>query len=144
FAVAICFSNSQSLLSQVNIQDSLALVDLYNNTDGPHWNANENWLTINPVSTWQGIYVNPASNRVREIRLSFLNLNGTIPFSIGNISNLYWLDLQGNQLTGDIPSSIGRLKNLHTLGLAYNQLGGIIPASLRKLKNLKVLWLQRN
>ena len=28
--------------AQVDVNDSLALVDLYNSTDGPHWEHNEN------------------------------------------------------------------------------------------------------
>ena len=36
------------------IQDSLALVALYNSTDGPNWTNDANWLT-GSVTTWYGI-----------------------------------------------------------------------------------------
>ncbi|MBX2922196.1 MAG: hypothetical protein KF746_08395 [Chitinophagaceae bacterium] len=48
--------------AQVNVQDSLALVDLYNSTDGPDWVQNANWLA-GPVSTWHGV-----TNRAQELR----------------------------------------------------------------------------
>lgn len=37
--------------TQVTINDSFALVDLYNNTNAANWNNNTNWLTANPVGT---------------------------------------------------------------------------------------------
>ena len=36
FVFAVC-ANIHTANAQVNIQDSLALVDLYNSTDGPNW-----------------------------------------------------------------------------------------------------------
>ena len=38
----------------VDEKDSLALVDLYNSTDGPHWFYHDNWLQ-KPVKDWQYI-----------------------------------------------------------------------------------------
>ena len=43
-----------SVKAQVDINDSLVLVDLYNSTNGPGWLHHKNWLR-GPVSTWQGI-----------------------------------------------------------------------------------------
>ena len=41
----------------VDPSDSLALVALYNATNGDYWNNNENWLS-GPVETWYGVEVN--------------------------------------------------------------------------------------
>ena len=79
-AFAFC-ANINTTHAQVNVQDSLALVDLYNSTDGPHWLHHGNWLTSNPVSKWDGITV--TNTRVTFIYLSDYGLNGTIPSSIG-------------------------------------------------------------
>ena len=42
--------------AQVAAQDSLALVDLYNNTNGSGWTHKNNWLT-GSVNTWYGVVV---------------------------------------------------------------------------------------
>ncbi len=78
--------------AQVNIDDSLALVDLYNSTNGPGWKHNANWLTAKPVSTWYGVTVD--RDYVVQLQLYGNKLNGTLPKSIGNISNLQDLNLQ--------------------------------------------------
>jgi len=72
--------------AQVNKQDSLALVDLYNSTGGLHWKNNTNWLTVNPVNKWYGITVE--KNRVVEINLYFNQLNGSISPALGNLIQL--------------------------------------------------------
>ena len=69
-----------SLLGQVEEQDSLALVALYDSTDGINWNNNTNWLT-GPVSSWYGITV--TGNRVTKIDLEDNNLQGNLPSEIG-------------------------------------------------------------
>src|SRR6266536_2508277 len=138
---ALC-ANINTSHAQVNVQDSLALVDLYNSTNGPNWNNHTNWLTKSPVSTWYGIGV--VNTRVTMIRLERNNLNGKIPSSIGNLVNLYNLYLNNNQLSGSIPSSLGNLVNLYDLYLSYNQLNGSIPSSVGNLVNLKNLYLHFN
>ncbi len=40
--------------AQVNKGDSLALVDLYNSTNGVQWTNNSGWLQ-GPVSSWVGL-----------------------------------------------------------------------------------------
>jgi Leucine-rich repeat (LRR) protein len=171
--IAVCTNTCITVYAQaVNKQDSLALVDLYNSTNGPAWNYNTNWLT-GPVKTWLGISV--TGTRVTGIDLSGNNLNGSIPASLGNLVNLTTLDLglydddgiynhltgsipsslgnlvnlttldlHGNQLSGSIPSSIGNLINLTSLDLSYNQLSSSIPASISNLENLTFLILRGN
>src|SRR6476620_5519111 len=96
FVFAIC-ANIHTANAQVTVQDSLALVDLYNSTDGSHWTNHTNWLTKNPVSTWYGISV--TNSRVTEIRLTYNNVIGSIHSSIGNLVNLNALYLGNNKLS---------------------------------------------
>lgn len=71
-------------------------------------------------------------------------LSGSIPSSIGNLTNLELLDLSHNELSGRIPSSIGNLENLQLLDLSNNQLSGEIPGSTADLSSLLGLDLRHN
>jgi hypothetical protein len=83
-------------------------------------------------------------NRVTAIDLSQNGLSGTLPESLGNLSNLELLFLQDNKLIGSIPESLGNLTNLTTLYLQLNELSGSIPSSLGSLTNLVNLHLYEN
>ena len=132
---------NQTVSAQVPQQDSLALVALYDGTDGANWTNNTNWLT-GPVSTWQGITV--SNGRVTGINLNSNNLVGTIPPEIGTLTNLTRLNLFNNQLSGVIPTEIGTLTNLTQLNLPSNQLSGAIPTEIGNLTNLGSLNLSTN
>ena len=80
--------------TQTRTQDSLALVDLYNSTNGPGWKIKNNWLTNNPLNSWYGVKV--LNDRVIEMNLYNNNLTGKIPESIGNLDGLKNLYLNSN------------------------------------------------
>ncbi len=140
--IILCIFKTNTVTAQVNTQDSLVLVALYNNTDGAHWHNHTNWLTTAPVSTWFGISLN--QNRISIITLSFNNLNGSIPSEIENLTNLNYLGLAANNLSGNIPSGIGNCTHLVYLGLNNNQLSGSIPPELGNLTSLRSLYLSDN
>lgn len=138
--LASCLTIYISTYAQAaDIQDSLALVDLYSKTGGTAWTHRNNWLTINPVSTWYGIKV--TGNRVTAINLEYNNLayGSQIPLSIGNLTALVELNLSANYMGGTIPSVIGNLVNLTSLDLSSSYFYSSIPieiANLSKLENL--------
>jgi Leucine-rich repeat (LRR) protein len=143
-ALALSLFVSDAADAQVNVQDSLALVDLYNSTGGPNWNSNNNWLTAAPVKTWSGIYSVNSDNRVTYIDLRRNNLSGSIPSSFGDLNKLEILFMEENDLSGNIPAGIGNMVNLVYLRLANNRLSGNIPASLGNLVKLTSLELNNN
>ena len=78
------------------------------------------------------------------LNLQNQGLTGSIPSSIGNLTNLTNLNLSGNQLTGEIPFTIGGLKNLTALDLSNNQLTGDIPSyvcDLIESNDLSMWWI---
>jgi|GEM_PF-4370724 len=146
--------------------DSLALVNIYNSTNGAGWSNSSGWLA-GPLESWYGITIG-GPDRVTGINLSGNNLQGTLPTTIGNldalttfevsanyltghipgeIGNIVTLsnvNLYGNQFTGSIPPSFGNLSNLIFLELGNNKLSGSIPAEIGGLTNLQILWLGTN
>ena len=124
------------------VVDRPVLVEFYKATGGDNWSNNTNWLSDKPLTEWHGIET--TNWRVTRLYLSDNQLSGSIPASIGNLTNLETLGLSGNQLSGSIPASIGNLTNLETLGLSGNQLSGSIPASIGNLSKLGVLSLSTN
>jgi Leucine-rich repeat (LRR) protein len=139
--VAICFLKPQFLRAQVNVQDSLALVALYNSTDGPNWTHHDRWLKT-PVSKWFGVRV--SGERVYQIKLEDNNLTGTLPTELGNLSALTHLYLSNNLLSGGIPSSLGNITVLKILELSNNMISGSIPVSFGNLNVLKHFLADHN
>lgn len=149
--VAVCVTSSVSVQaepfplaaarSQTLEQDSLALVALYNATDGLNWANNTNWLT-GPLASWYGVTI--TDDRVTELDLSNNLLRHALPTEIGDLEMLERLDLSDNLLVGLIPSSLGNLENLIVLNLSENTFTSLIPSSLGNLTKLEELYLNEN
>ncbi|KAH8958465.1 hypothetical protein BDL97_06G026000 [Sphagnum fallax] len=78
------------------------------------------------------------------LELNGLDLQGELSPAIGNLSNLTYLVITGNQgLTGPLPSSLGQLANLVVMDLHDNSFSGPIP-DLSALSNLHHLDLNSN
>ncbi len=134
--------------------DRAALVALYEATDGPSWENNENWLSDRPLDEWYGVGVDTLG-RVVSLDLSgqwnstyrrydHHGLKGAIPPELGQLSRLSNLSLGSNELEGEIPPELGNLANLHDLWLHDNQLTGGIPPELGNLASLRSLFLHNN
>ncbi|TXI71200.1 MAG: choice-of-anchor D domain-containing protein [Cyclobacteriaceae bacterium] len=128
-----CISVASELNAQVLASDSLALVALYNSTNGSGWTNRTNWLS-GPVSAWFGITV--TGNRVSHIQLPNNQLNGNLPAQIGSLTSLQELWINSNLLSGPIPPQIGSLSSLESLQAYANNLSGPIPTEIGNLTNL--------
>ena len=135
------FSGTQLKLPPDDTRD--ALTALYNATNGPSWENNENWLSTAPFGEWHGVTVD-GHGEVTELDLSSNRLSGEIPPELGNLAKLETLYLYSNQLSREIPPELGDLAKLKTLHLSSNQLSGKIPPELSNLANLEWLYLSSN
>jgi hypothetical protein len=117
-----------------------ALLEFYEATNGAHWN--KTWDMEADPSDWDGLTIE--NNRVTGISLLFNNLEGELPESIAQLTQLRILELSFNKLSGSLPESLGSLRNLETLAFNGNNLSGTIPASLGQLAQLKNLHLSSN
>ncbi len=134
---------SNSLFAQTTAQDSAALVNLYNNTDGVHWDIRTNWLTSR-VGTWYGVELSSTTRKVYRLELSNNNLSDTLPNSIGSLAGLDWLDLRYNELAGWLPDTLVSLINLRYLNLRGNNFTGSLPEDFGDLESLVYLYLDEN
>ncbi len=135
FAAIFCVNSN----AQTRMDDSLALVNLYNTTNGPGWT--NNWNLNSPMDNWYGVTL--LNNRVNCLDLDGApacntvtglgnNLTGSLPDL--NLRALQFLFLSGNQLVGTIPN-FSNLQNLVQIRIGANQLTGGVP-SFNNLPNL--------
>lgn len=134
----------QNIPEATSRTDSLALVAMYNATDGKGWS--QAWDLKQPVATWKGVTLTQVEGqtRVTALRLPSRGLDGTIPLEIGNLTCLEGLDLSLNAIKGDLPDEVANLTNLKELNLSTNKFVGSISKNITKLTNLTTLDLQKN
>nr|GMD46807.1 MDIS1-interacting receptor like kinase 2-like [Ipomoea batatas] len=121
------------------------------------------------MCNWTGIVCNGGGASVSEINLpnadlcgtlhrlnftSFPSLtrfsisgnkfNGSIPPTIGDLSNLVFLDLSNNRFDGSIPPQIGKLRELQYLSLYHNNISGVVPYQIGNLQKVWFLDLGSN
>jgi Leucine-rich repeat (LRR) protein len=116
-------------------------VALYNATNGPQWNNNDNWLETSEPSTWFGVTV--SEGHVTALNFAMNGLNGPLPAEIGDLSHLIDLGIAMDQLAGPLPAALGTLAHLQTLDLCENAITGSLP-DLSGLASLEVLALFGN
>lgn len=97
--------------------DRQALMDLYDATGGDSWSNNRGWGKGKASNGWFGVQVN-RKGRVVRLDLQANNLAGSLPASIGELTELRYLNLKQNRLTGDLPEEIANLESLQFLLLS--------------------------
>ncbi len=133
--------------------DSLALIALYNATDGPNWNIP--WDLNTTVHEWYGVNIDPVSCRVtgidmgRSPELSALgffgnNLTGELPDEIADLTELTVLDLGFNLLEGEVLPKLTGMTSLEFLSLNNNLFTGTIIPELANLVNLELFTISGN
>lgn len=92
------------------------------------------------VIPWQIGYM----SELKYLDIAGANLSGFLPKHFSNLTKLESLFLFRNHLSGEIPWEFGSVTSLVNLDLSDNHLSGTIPESFVELKNLKLLSLMYN
>ncbi|XP_073119789.1 receptor-like protein EIX1 [Henckelia pumila] len=86
-----------------------------------------------------------SSKVLQYLYLATNNISGSLPYNLGELSELRELDLADNKLTGTLPISIGELKNLEFLVLSLNFLEGCVyEEHFRNMSRLKTFRANGN
>ncbi|RDY12643.1 Receptor-like protein 12, partial [Mucuna pruriens] len=109
---------------------------------------------------WEGIKCNNETGHVQMLDLhgdngeyltgistspTYSGVSGSIPYELGNLSKLEYLNLNWNHLFGAIPSQLGKLTRLRYLDISGNDdIDGEIPYQLGNLSQLRYLDLRGN
>ena len=123
----------------VALQDSLALVDLYDSTDGPNWFFKDHWKTTDPVSMWTGVGV--YNNRVNSLSFTGNRMKGKIPASFKNLTKLERLHLLDNGLKANMGEFLDSLTSLVYFNVGELEFTNEIPESVSNLVNLQEFTL---
>ncbi|WP_419943565.1 Ig-like domain-containing protein [Candidatus Palauibacter sp.] len=123
--------------------DRQVLEALYASTGGPKWKRNEHWLSDRPLGEWHGVSVD-SGGRVTAIELRNNGLIGSLPLTLGSLTELRDLAIPFNGLSGPVPAQLSELAELRTLFLGHNELSGSIPPEIGELPQLRYLDLEGN
>ncbi|KAI7744028.1 hypothetical protein M8C21_019619 [Ambrosia artemisiifolia] len=96
------------------------------------------WSNPNPC-TWKQIQCS-RDNRVTRIQIGHQNLQGTLPQTLNNLTELQVLELQSNQLTGPLPSLAG-LTQLQNVLLSNNNFTSIPSDFFTGMSSLQHIYL---
>ncbi|KAJ6823580.1 pentatricopeptide repeat-containing protein [Iris pallida] len=103
------------------------------------------WNDTLPFCRWAGVVCGHRHpERVVSLNLKSLDLVGTIPPHLANLTFLRTIDLSSNHFHGPIPQELSRLSRLQYIELSHNSLSGIIPSELSHCLGLQAIKLSYN
>ena len=138
---------------------------IYQNTAGPKWKKNDNWMDPNvDICRWYGISCR-AGNSVESLLLGSNNLAGTMPSEVFDLPNLTFLWLYSNPITFSFESignakqlisilldstnlktldGIGKATALVDIDVRFNNIQGTLPSELQNLRELGAFSCSNN
>ncbi|XP_016714683.1 LRR receptor-like serine/threonine-protein kinase EFR isoform X1 [Gossypium hirsutum] len=126
------------------LTDQSALLALKNHVYDPENVLETNWSSSTHVCNWFRVSCGSKHHRVTALNLSGLELVGTLPPSLGNLSFLSLLSLTNNSFHGRLPVQLSNLRRLKHLSFGNNSFSGEIPSWLGSLTELRSFFLDNN
>ncbi|KAK4838525.1 hypothetical protein QYF36_014463 [Acer negundo] len=137
-------------LSYGTVHDIACLESVKNSLKDPHGYLNSSWSFNNDTEgflcKFTGVECwHPDENKVLNLRLSDMGLEGKFPAGLANCSTMTGLDLSRNKLFGTIPDNISHIVEFLTiLDLSSNNFSRNIPKGLANITYLNSLKLDHN
>nr|XP_043631779.1 receptor protein kinase TMK1 [Erigeron canadensis] len=125
--------NSQSENSDVEV-----MLSLKKSLNPP---PNLKWADPNPCK-WDHVVCSD-ENRVTRIQIGHFNLQGSLPSTLSNLTQLERLELQWNSISGPLPSLSG-LSSLQVLMLSNNMFNSIPSDFFTDMSSLQSLEIDNN
>lgn len=128
---------------------SLSTVDLSSNRfEGPLplWSINVSALYLRDNLFYGPIpqSIGKVMPYLTDLDISWNSLNGSIPFSIGDLTLMTNLAISNNYLSGKIPDFWNGMSNIYSIDMSNNSLSGTIPRSMGSIPTLLFLMLSSN
>lgn len=119
-AMSGLYSNHQMKQIGCDVQ-KMALMTLFDATEGKYWKHKSNWGSNRPVVEWFGVQVDNNGIIIRlDLRSNYLK--GRLPEGLALLTSLQYIDLYNNELEGGIPELyFQRLTDLRDLWLVSNK-----------------------
>ncbi|KAG6639427.1 hypothetical protein CIPAW_10G099700 [Carya illinoinensis] len=135
--------------------DKFALFELkaHISSKDPYHILISNWSSNTHICTWVGVTCGSKHLRVKALNLSYMDLVGTIPPHLGNLSFLVSLSIGNNSFHGSLPNELSRLYRLQFLdfnaylqqiSLRSNKLSGPITSLDFNASSLQYIHLDDN
>ncbi|GLR17892.1 T9SS type A sorting domain-containing protein [Portibacter lacus] len=116
--------------------DSLALVDLYNECGGTDWSGFDSWLN-GPISTWEKVTVDSATQRVTHVEFKDMALVGTLPASLGNLDQMGGkIEFRDDVLSGEMPSLFWKWVNVERFQMKFAGYTSVNTDGMENMVNL--------
>ena len=141
YSLLILFTIPYLTIAQNREADSLILVQVYNQLDGPNWNNPENWLSSAPLEEWKGIHIE--LDRVTKLEIIQQDAIGPFPDQILGLDQLHTFEIRNGEISGDIPIELTQLVKLKRFVLSATGIGGEMPNIWTQFPDLKTLSLSQ-
>nr|XP_043622868.1 receptor protein kinase-like protein At4g34220 [Erigeron canadensis] len=142
FSISILISSIYALN-----QDGTTLLSFKQNLLSYPPSVFQTWNHTQPTPcSWSGVTCAPQTGSVIRLDLPNSRLTGSISNDIiSRLEHLRVLDLSNNSINGTLPISLFNISNLETLALSYNFISGELPEMFNNMfHNIRVLNLSHN
>lgn len=137
-------------MSYASNRDIQCLKTLQQSIKDPYNNLQDSWNFDNTtegfICKFRGVECwHPDENKVLNIHLSNMGLEGHFPSGLEDCMSLTGVDLSNNNFSGPIPADISkRLPYVTSLDLSSNSFSGEIPVNLSNCTYINILNLEHN